>query len=87
MLSPRCFIMKIRALISRVTGMKGSAWILLIRSLQLTCFLLICSLAMIYAFETGSGRYEFYIQSKALQEYAQVALLIGAILPVCLEDL
>ncbi len=79
--------MKIHAWISRVAGMKKSAWELLIRSLQLTCFLLICALAMIYAFETGSGRYEFYIQSKALQEYAQVALLIGAIIPVCLEDL
>ena len=79
--------MKIHAWISRVTGMKKSAWELLIRSLQMTCLLLICALAMIFAFETGSGKYELYIEARALQEYAQVALLIGAIVPVCLEDL
>lgn len=79
--------MKLRAILSRVVKMCTAAWTLLIRSLQLSCVLLICALVMLFAFDTGGGKYEFYIQALALQEYAQVPLLIGAIIPVCLEDL
>lgn len=79
--------MKLRAVLSRMVQMRAAAWSLLIRSIQLSCVMLICALVLLFAFETGGGKYVLYIQSRALQEYAQVAMLIGAIIPVVLEDL
>lgn len=79
--------MKIRATLSLILQMSPAAWAFLIRSLQLSCLLLFCACVLLLHFEGGGGSYSLYIQSKAFQEYAQAALLIGAIVPLCLEDL
>ncbi len=73
--------------LSRNVQMNNDAWEFLIRSIQLACILLLCSLSMLFAFDEGSKPYSLYIQSRALQEYAQTALLLAAIIPVCLQDL
>ena len=78
--------MKIRAVIDRMTRMNQTAWDFYIRSLQLSCVLLLGACALLASFG-ASGPYRLYIQAQALAECAQVAMLMGAIIPVCLEDL
>ena len=75
----------IRNVIRRMARMCPAAWEFLIRSLQLSCFLLLCALALLHKSESAVGFLSK--QSAAFQESAQVALLLGAIIPVCLEDL
>lgn len=79
--------MKLRAAIRRMLGMNAAAWEVFLRSLQLCCFLLLCSLFLLLSFEGEPGRYDFYIQARALNEYAQTALLFAVLLPAILEDL
>lgn len=79
--------MKIKAVISRMLSMCPEAWYIFIRSLQLSCVLLILSAVLLIGYETGlsGGRY-LYELAGGLYELPQALLLIGAISSVCIED-
>lgn len=74
-----------RRIFQRMAQMCPLAWEFFSRSLQLCCFLLFCSILLLKQ-STGIGTEQFR-QAAAFQECAQVALLMAAIIPVCLEDL
>ena len=58
------------------------------RCLQLCVFLLFCSwMLFLDCHGDYPGNLEKYIQAVSLYESGQIALLMAAILPVCLEDL
>lgn len=78
----------IRNVIERMLRMKELSWHVFLRCLQLCVFLLFCSW-MLFLDCAGDypGHFEQYIQAVSLYETGQIVLLIGAILPVCLEDL
>lgn len=79
--------MKYRATLSRILRMSPRAWEFLIRSLQMSSLLLLCAVFLLISYQENPGAYSLYIQSGAFQEYAQLALLLGGIIPLCLEDL
>ena len=81
----RC--MKCKKTVSRILRMSPRAWEFQIRSLQLSCLLLLCAIFLLIRFQDSMGAYSLYILSGAFQEYAQLALLMGGIIPLCLEDL
>lgn len=76
----------LQKVLQRMLRMCPTAWEYMIRSLQLCCLLLFCSLVLLLACE-GRLKGDLYIQAAAFQEYAQVSLLLATIVPVCLEDL
>ena len=76
----------VRRVLCRMLQMNPTAWEVFLRCLQLACFFLGCALLLLVSIDS-TERYARYIQSAAFQEIAQVCLLLGAILPVIVEDL
>ncbi len=79
--------MKIRKTVLRILQMSPRAWRFQIRFLQLSCLLLLCAVILLISCQEKAGGYALYIQAGAFQEYAQLALLLGGIIPLCLDDL
>ena len=79
--------MKIRAMFQRMLRMQALSWEVLLRCLQLCCFLLFCTALLLIAYEGNPLRHDLYIQARAMNEYAQTALLFAVLLPPILEDL
>ncbi len=79
--------MKLKAVLGRMLSMCPEAWYILIRTLQLCCFLLLCAFALLVEWggcmATG---YKLYITAMALEETCQALLLIAVLLSVCIED-
>ena len=74
--------------IARILEMKDGSWWVFLRCLQLCVFLLLCSWALFLSCHGDyPGNLERYISAVSLYETGQIVLLIGVILPVCLEDL
>ena len=79
---------KIRKTLARMLAMREGSWRLFRRCLQLCVFLLFCSwMLFLDCHGDYPGNLEKYIQAVSLYESGQIALLMAAILPVCLEDL
>ncbi len=80
--------MKLRATIRFLLHMRPSAWRVFLRCLQFACFLLVCSVFLLIAWEADPVRsFPLFQLAGTLQESAQLALLGGVILPPCLQDL
>lgn len=80
--------MKLRAVIRFMLHMKQSAWRVFLHGLQLCCFLLVCSVFLLIAWENDPVQaYPLYQLSHTMQEMAQLSLLGAVILPPCLQDL
>ena len=76
---------KIQKTLARLLSAKAPAWAFLIRSLQAGClFLLLTVIFLIIGERRGELRYvrTAYI----FRDYAQLALLLGTIVPPCLEE-
>ena len=78
--------MILRAVLRRMLGMNSAAWEYWIRSLQLSCFLLLAA-AVLLLFAEGETATERIRQSAVFQDAAQVTLLTAALVPVLLEDM
>ena len=79
--------MKLKATVRRMLAMCPAAWYILIRTLQLCCVLLLCSIALLHARGSSmSEGYTLYRTALALNETAQALLLIAVLLSVCIED-
>ena len=64
-----------------------SAWYIFIRSIQLSCFMLLCAAALIYA--AGDNlleNYRMYMCGISLFESTQAILIVAVILSVIIED-
>ena len=80
--------MKLRATLLRMLNMCPAAWYIFIRSIQLSCALLLGAVLLLLAWDGDMLRhYSLYMTAIALNETAQAVLLIGILLPVILEDL
>ena len=63
------------------------AWYIFIRSIQLSCVLLLGAVLLLLAWDGDMLRhYTLYMTALALNETAQAVLLIGMLLPVIIED-
>ena len=79
--------MKLRAAIDRMLHMCPAAWLLFLRLLQLSCFLLVCAALLLIPRDGDPARsWELCQLSAALQDMAQLALLGAVILPPVVED-
>lgn len=68
-------------------GMCPAAWIIFIWSVRLTAFVLVCAFLLLLGCGGSMAEgYERYMTAMSLYETGQALLLIGAILPVCIED-
>lgn len=76
----------IRKTVQRILSAKKSAWIFLIRSLQTCCLLLLLTaLFLLLGETTGEAR---HLQTAYIfRDLSQLALLLGALVPPCLEEL
>lgn len=69
-------------------SMCPEAWYIFIRTLQLSCILLILSAISLIGYETGlSDGHYLYKLAAGLYELPQALLLIGLIFSVCIEDI
>ena len=76
----------IRKTVQRILSAKKPAWIFLIRSLQACCLLLLlAALFQLLGETTGEAR---HLQTAYIfRDLSQIALLLGALVPPCLEEL
>ena len=80
--------MKLNAILRRMLGMCALSWSIFIRSIQLSCILLLGAVLLLIAWNGDMlGHYTLYMTALALNETAQAILLIGLLLPVIVEDL
>lgn len=80
--------MKLRKTVRRMLDMKPDAWYIFLRSLQLSCVLLLCAFALLLEYNGDMlGKYPLYMTAHSLNESAQGILLIALILSVCMEEL
>ena len=80
--------MKLRRTIRRLLDMKPDAWYIFLRSLQLSCLLLLCAFALLLEYNGDMlGKYPLYMTAQSLNESAQGILLVALILSVCMEEL
>ena len=80
--------MKIKSIVGRMLSMCPEAWYIFIRTIQLSCFLLLC--AFLLLLEWNGCMYEnrsLYMTAVSLQETVQALLILAAIIPVCIEDI
>lgn len=76
---------QIHKTLDRMLSATGPAWAFLIRSLQAGClFLTITVILLILGERDGELRYVH--TAYIFRDYAQLALLLGAIVPPCLEE-
>ena len=79
--------MKLYAAMQRMLHMCPAAWEIFLRSLQLSCFFLLCALLLLIGWDADhSHAYRFYQLSGTLQELSQLSLLAAVILPPCVEE-
>ena len=76
----------IRKTVQRILSAKKLSWTFLIRSLQASClFLMITVFFLLFGGKSGELR---HLQTAYIfRDLSQLALLLGAILPPCLEEL
>ena len=80
--------MKLRKTVRRMLDMKPDAWYIFLRSLQLSCVLLLCAFALLLEYNGDMlGKYPLYMTAQSLNESAQGILLVALILSVCMEEL
>ena len=80
--------MKLRRTVRRMLDMKPDAWYIVLRSLQLSCVLLLCAFALLLEYNGDMlGKYPLYMTAQSLNESAQGILLVALILSVCMEEL
>ena len=80
--------MKLLAIVKRMLDMRPLSWYIFIRSIQLSCVLLLGAVLLLIAWCGDMlGHYTLYMTALALNETAQAVLLIGLLLPVIVEDL
>lgn len=80
--------MKLRRTVRRMLDMKPDAWYIFLRSLQLSCVLLLCAFALLLEYNGDMlGKYPLYMTAQSLNESAQGILLVALILSVCMEEL
>ncbi len=75
-----------RKTVRRILSAKKQSWSFLIRSLQACCLLLLLTaVLLLHGERSGDLR---YMQSAAIfRDLSQLALLLAAIVPPCLEEL
>ena len=79
--------MKIKSVINRMLAMCPEAWYLFIRSLQLSCVLLLAACMLLLKWDGDMLRnYPLYIIAQSLNESAQAILLIALLFSVLIED-
>ena len=66
-------------------SMSDKAWYIFIRTLQLSCMMLLCSVFLLISHDNSGGRH-IYLTAMALYENPQALLFIGLILSACMED-
>ena len=76
----------LRRVFRRMLRMSPAAWRIFLRSLQLSCLFLLCALLLLLRAGQADG-YDFALRAAYFQEFSQVSLLLGAIVPVIVEDL
>ena len=80
--------MQLRRPVRRMLDMKPEAWYIFLRSLQLSCVLLLCAFALLLEYNGDMlGKYPLYMTAQSLNESAQGILLVALILSVCMEEL
>ena len=80
--------MKLKPILRRMLGMCPLSWSIFIRSIQLSCVLLLGAVLLLITWNGDMlEHYTLYMTAKALNETAQAVLLIGMLLPVIVEDL
>ena len=80
--------MKLRRTVRCMLDMKPEAWYIFLRSLQLSCVLLLCAFALLLEYNGDMlGKYPLYMTAQSLNESAQGILLVALILSVCMEEL
>ena len=78
--------MLIRNVYRRMLSMGPMPWRTLIFFLQISCVFLFTSAAHLILYQQ-SGSTEHFRTAQTLQDFAQLSLLLGGLLPVLLEDL
>ena len=76
----------IRKTVQRILSAKKLSWTFLIRSLQ-TCCLLLGLTAVLLLHGEWSGELRYMQTAYICRDLSQLALLLGAIIPPCLEEL
>ena len=76
---------QIRRTLDRMLSAKGPAWAFLIRSLQACCLFLSLTVILLILGERD-GELRYVHTAYIFRDYAQLALLLGAIVPPCLEE-
>ena len=80
--------MKIKSSVGRMLCMCPEAWYIFIRTIQLSCFLLLC--AFLLLLEWNGCMYEkrnLYMTAISLLETVQALLILATVIPVCIEDI
>lgn len=77
---------KIRKTVRRILEAKKLSWSFLIRSLQACCLLLLLTVVFLLQGEQ-SGELHHLQTAYICRDLSQLALLLGAIIPPCLEEL
>ena len=77
---------KIRKTVQRILCAKKRSWTFLIRSLQACCLLLGLTAVLLLHGE-HSGELQYIQSAYIFRDLSQLALLMGAIVPPCLEEL
>ena len=73
--------------IRRMLCMCPAAWYIFIWSVRLTAFVLLCAFLLLLRWDGSMAEgYTQYMTAMSLYEIGQALLLIGAIFPVCIED-
>ncbi len=79
---------KLRKTIRRMLSMCPEAWYFQMLSVKLTAFLLLCAFVLLLGWDGSMLHgYRQYMTAMSLYETGQVLTLIGAVLPVCIEEL
>ena len=79
--------MKLKKTLLRMLAMCPDAWYIFITSVRLTAFVLVCAFVLLLGWGGSMAEgYRQYMTAMSLYEIGQALLLVGAILPVCIED-
>ncbi len=78
--------MLVHKVLHRMLSMGIRPWKMLILSLRGACLLLLAALIILLRFQE-SGRLELLRLAGIMQDFAQLSLLGGVLIPVCLEDM
>lgn len=78
--------MKFRKILGRMSAMCEPAWYIFKRSMQLALVLLVCGLLLTVGEPGAAGSYAQLRTSEAIYEVTEAVLLLGALLPVLVED-